>query len=105
MGDMTDRSRRATAVAVVMAGAALLGGCGVKNMPVAPASEGEPVVVTDGEADGGTGRTILGSGSSASTVSSQRISAVQDDNIVSAAEVTRNPASAGSSFILDPLLN
>ena len=103
MGDMTDRSRRAATVVLVMASTALLGGCGVKNMPVAPESGSTPVVVTDGQA--ASGGSVLGSGTTASTVSSQRISAVQSDNIVSAAEVSRNPASAGSSFILDPLLN
>ncbi|NDV88736.1 hypothetical protein GTW51_18720 [Aurantimonas aggregata] len=104
MGDMTDRSRRAATVVLVMAGAALLGGCGVKNMPVAPDSDGTPTVVTT-EGNTATGNSILGSGSGASTVSSERISAIEDDNIVSAAEVSRNPASAGSTFILDPLLN
>ncbi|MEH6721243.1 MAG: hypothetical protein V7704_20375 [Aurantimonas endophytica] len=103
MDDMTDRSKRAATTLLVMAGAALLGGCGVKNMPVAPASDGTSAVVAEGE--DGRGSSIIGSGSGASTVSSQRISAIQNDNIVSAAEVTRNPASAGSSFILDPLLN
>ena len=103
MGDMTDRSRRAATVVLVMASAALLGGCGVKNMPVAPESGAAPVVVTDGQAAGSG--SILGSGNTASTVSTERISAVESDNIVSAAEVTRNPSSAGSSFILDPLLN
>lgn len=103
MGDMTDRSKRAATIVLVMAGAGLLGGCGVKNMPVAPESGSTPAVVTDGQA--ATSGSIIGSGTAASTVRSQRISAVQSDNIVSAAEVSRNPASAGSSFFLDPLLN
>ncbi|HEX2019180.1 MAG TPA: hypothetical protein VGO17_09615 [Aurantimonas sp.] len=103
MGDMTDRSRRAAAVVLIMAGAALLGGCGVKNMPVAPASGQTPDVVTDGQAAGGS--SVLGDGDAASTVRSQRISSVQNDNMVSAAEITRNSPAAGSSFILDPLLN
>lgn len=100
---MTERSSLAAKPALIVAVLSVLGGCGVKNLPVAPDTNEVPSVVTE-QTRGGT-TNVLGSGETGTAVRAARISDVQNDNMVSAAEVTRNKDASGKRFFLDPLLN
>lgn len=101
--EMTERSSLAAKPVLILAALSVLGGCGVKNLPVAPDTNEVPAVVAE-QTQGGTTK-VLGSGETGTAVRAARISDVQNDNMVSAAEVTRNKDASGKRFFLDPLLN
>ncbi|MER0238520.1 hypothetical protein [Fulvimarina sp. MAC8] len=84
--------------------ALLLAGCGVKNLPQAPGTDGAPAGFVQPERGGDT--DILGGNREVDVLSGPRIatSGMDDDDQIGAAEVSRTPG-AGENFFLDPLLN
>ena len=82
----------------------LLAGCGVKNLPQAPNSDGPPTAVV--EPQQGANPEFLGASSSQTRFTPvTRITAVDSDETVSAAEVSRRPNAPTKPFFLDTLLN
>ena len=93
--------------------ASTLAGCGVKNTPVAPATNAAPAVSgaepAAQPADTAAGRPvegfITGDPEDSGVARRATITSPDTDAAVSAAEITRNPQAARRNFFLDPLLN
>ncbi|MBO0905665.1 hypothetical protein [Jiella sonneratiae] len=92
---MTQRSVKLVWTAILAA--ALLSGCGVKNLPVGPTTKTVPPVVSGSEDKSRSGDTAKLLRPESLTSASRNVS-------ISAAEVSKNDVPA-RPFILDPLLN
>jgi predicted small lipoprotein YifL len=89
---------------VILATALALGGCGRKNLPVAPKPVTAPITGSNGTTTSLT-PVPTASGEAATFQRAQRLGANDSNLNVSPAEVSRNPKAEKQSFPLDFLLN
>lgn len=98
---------RRTLIASAPIFALLLSACGVKNLPRAQGADSPPAAVVEPQRADDADILGLDDADVVDPLSGPRITATgqDDDDQVTAAEVSRTRGATNKSFILDPLLN